>query len=362
MAGKSLEIQIASLQRDLAVAKKDLKASYLKQGIYQAMVAELQEYIVPVDPLPSAVRVQDNRKIKESLVMHVSDAHADEVVEAEKVGNLENYNFDVALCRAETYVDTVIDFTQSSLQNYQFDDLWFLSYGDMTSGTIHDAESRSAYRNQIRNCLAIARMQSLMLRDLSSVFRNIRVVCLSGNHGRRTIRKDYEGAQSNWDYLIAEMTRIYCSRSKNIDFQIPNSWSTVVNINGWNFHVTHGDDIKSWNSIPYYGIERATRRLTALHHSCDIKVHYYVLGHHHTCSSLADLRGETFINGAWAATTPYSFNSFAGFREPMQLLHGVHADYGVSWRLPVKLKNDKREKEGPTRYIGARLENEEFDL
>ena len=56
------------------------------------------------------------------------------------------------------------------------------------------------------------------------------------------------------------------------------------------------------------------------------------------------------INGGWLATDPYSYEAFSGYREPMQLLHGVHEKYGISWRLPIKLKNVEREKKGPKRY------------
>lgn len=351
------EAQIATLSQELAQAKKQLKQQHLKHGLYRAICEEMETLITPLDPPPLS-RIKKGGTIVEHLVMHVSDAHADERVTPGKVGGFEKYDFPTALCRAEQYVDTVINFTQDTLVNYNFDTLWFLSYGDMTSGEIHGAASRSEYQNMFKNCFAIGQMQACMIRDLSSRFKRIKVVCVSGNHGRRSIKKDYEGAHDNWDYLIAEVTRMHCRDLLNVEFAIPDAWTVLLDINGWYFHVAHGDDIKSWNSIPFYGIERATRRLTALHHTHDVKAHYYVLGHHHTCSSLADLKGETFINGAWPATSPYSFNAFAGYREPMQLLHGVHASRGVSWRMPVKLKNPEREAKGPTRYACCLREDE----
>jgi hypothetical protein len=201
-----------------------------------------------------------------------------------------------------------------------------------------------------RNSLAIGQMQALMIRELSKHFPDVRVYCVSGNHGRRSHSKDYDGAHDNFDYLISEIARLHCKQFKNVRFVIPDSYSINIDINGFGFGVEHGDEILSWNSIPFYGIERKTRRLTALNSSFGKQIHYYVFGHFHTCSSMADLRGETFINGAFPATNSYSHNRFSGYRDPMQLIHGVHAKNGVSWRLPVKLKDVDSEKEGSKRY------------
>ena len=88
--------------------------------------------------------------------------------------------------------------------------LWVLAYGDYTSGEIHRACERSYYRNQFKNCLAIGQLHALMYRDLAAHFEQVHVLYLAGNHGRRTPKKDYLGANDNWDYLVAEIARLHC--------------------------------------------------------------------------------------------------------------------------------------------------------
>jgi len=321
----------------------------LKHGIFRAIVEEMETLVTPIEA-PPIKRYKTGGTVKEHLVMHVSDGHCDSVVDPEKVGGIETYNLKVALCRAERYVDKVIEWSQQTLANHQFDTLWFLSYGDMTNGEIHGAAARSEYQNQFKSCLAIGQMQALMLRDLAPYFRQIKFIGLSGNHGRRTPKKDYHGAQDNWDYLINRTTQLYSRDLKNIEFQIPNAWSINVEINGHGFNIFHGDDIPSSFSIPWYGLERKTRRLVALNHSLGKPAKYFVCGHFHAATTNADLKGETLTNGAWLGTDPYSYESRSGYREPIQLLHGVHEKYGVSWRMPVKLKDDEAEARGPQRY------------
>jgi len=348
----ALEGQLANAMAEKSRLSRSLKAATLNKGLLQAIVDELEAIVLPLDPLPEA---QDFRKsegdiVEEHLVMHQSDEHADEIVEPHTVGGIEHFDFPVALCRAEQYVDTVLDFTQNKLSNYRFPVLHLLQYGDSTSGEIHSAVDRSYYKNMFRNCLAVGQMKALMVRDLAPYFKQIKVLCLSGNHGRRTLKKEFTGARNNWDYLISEITKMHCSHLKNVEFAIPDAFSVNYEVNGWWFNIQHGDNIPSWNGIPWYGIERKTRRMVALQNSLGQKISYFVLGHFHSCSSMADLKGEVLINGAWPATSAYSYESFSGYREPMQLLHGVSAKYGISWRLPVKLKNEEKEKIGPSRY------------
>jgi len=289
--------------------------------------------------------------IQEHLVMHVSDMHADQIVTPEECGGLEEFNFPIACARAETYVDTVLDWTQQTLNpKFDFSDLWFLSYGDQTSGEIHGHCDRSYFRNMFRNCLAIGQLQALMLRDLAPHFKNVHVVCISGNHGRRSLKKDYNKPTDNWDTLIAEICRLHCRELGNVDFLIPNAYSVNLDINGSGFNIAHGDDVRSNGGVPWYGFVRRQKGLAALNSAYGATpLRYFIVGHHHTLSSLSDLNGELIINGAWLATDSYSFNSFSGYREPVQLLHGVHKKHGISWKLGVKLKSDN-EKSGPKRY------------
>ena len=55
------------------------------------------------------------------------------------------------------------------------------------------------------------------------------------------------------------------------------------------------------------------------------------------------------INGAGVASDAFSFNALGGWTEPSQLIHGVNQEYGIAWRLPVKLRCPYEHK-GPKRY------------
>ena len=346
-----LESEIVHLSEELRHERAKVKAGAKSRGLFKAIIQEMDKRIVPLKPAPRVVKIPSAGKITEHVVMHLSDMHADQIVVPDECGGLEQYNFPIACARAERYVDTVIDWTQNTLKNFHFPVLTILSYGDHTSGEIHGHVQRSYYRNQFKNSLAVGQLQAMMIRDLAPHFAEINVICVAGNHGRRTAKKDHHGAHDNWDYLIAETAKLYCRDLDNVTFTIPNAWSINVIINDVGFNVSHGDDVRGWNGIPFYGMVRKQKGLIALGAvRGGQRIRYYVMGHHHVSASLADIDGELMVNGAWVGTDAYAYNEFAGYREPCQWLHGVNPEYGITWRMDVKLKRQD-EHRGPSRYL-----------
>lgn len=347
-----LESEIIHLQDELAREKKRVKANAKIAGLFKAIANEMDGRIKPLAPLPPVWKpASKDTRIIEHCVMHVSDGHHDAVIRPEECDGLEDHNFLVSCARAERYVDRVLDWTQRTLApRFHFPVLWVLAYGDFSSGEIHGAAERSYYRNQFKNCLAIGQLHGLMCRDLAAHFEQVNVLYLAGNHGRRTPKKDYGGAHNNWDYLVAETARLNCRDLKNVSFLIPNAWSANVEINGIGFNVSHGDDVRSNLSIPWYGMTRRQRGLIALGAvRGGLRPRYFCVGHHHTASTLSDIDGELLVNGAWVATDAFAYNALTGYREPAQWFHGVNPKFGITWRLNVKLKTPE-ERRGPQRY------------
>jgi transposase len=350
-----LESEIVHLTDERNNARRQVKATAKTHGLFRAIADEMELHVKPMTSLPSLPLVQQgskpNKVIEEHLVIHLSDMHADQIVRPIECGGLEEYNFPIAVARGEHYIDTILKWSQSTLAgNFVFPSATVLAYGDFTSGEIHGHTERSYFRNQFKNSLAIGQLQALMFRDLAPYFKILNVVYVSGNHGRRSIKKDYGGPQDNWDFLVAQAAQLYCQDISNIHFVIPEAFSINLDINGVGFAIAHGDDCRSTLGVPFYGLERRQQRIMALNGVQNgTRIRYYVIGHFHRPSSLAALDGEVLINGAWLATDSYAYNSLAAFTEPMQLIHGVHPKHGISWRLPVKLKFEG-EKKGPKRY------------
>lgn len=347
-----LQAENEHLREERNQYKRQLKSAAKTQGLFHAIVEEMDDRIKPMKALPSARSVKTSRDtIEEHLVMHISDGHHDQVVTPADTGGLETYDFPISMCRGERYVDTVIKWTQQTLHpNYNFKSLTVLAYGDHTSGEIHGHTSRSYFRNAFKNAFAIGQLHALMYRDLAPYFPVVNVAYVPGNHGRRSNKKDFHGAHDNWDYMIAKVAEMHLRDVSNVNFIIPNSFSANIDIDGIGFHIFHGDDVRSSLGIPWYGLEKRKHRLMALNtlqHGTPIR--YFCCGHFHRPGFTSEVNGEMIINGAWPASDAYSYNSLAGFTEPTQIIHGVNRKYGITWRLPVRLRCDY-ERTGPRRY------------
>ena len=346
-----LEADVVHLTEERNREKAKFKASAKTAGLFKAIVKEMEKRVAPMPIFPALFKPRPKAQIVEHVVMHLSDGHHDQVIRPEECGGLEEYNFPISCARAERFVDTVVEWTQDTLApKFYFPVLTVLAYGDHTSGEIHNHTERSYYRNIFRNSYAIGQLHALMLRELAAYFEAVNVVYVPGNHGRRTPKKDHHGAHDNWDYMVAEVARLLCRGHENINFLIPDAFSVNIDINGVGFNVSHGDDVRGNMGIPFYGMVRRQKGLIALGAAQGgPRVRYFVMGHHHVAASLSDIDGEMIVNGAWPGTDAYAFNSFAGYREPTQWLHGVNPKHGVTWRMAVKLKHEA-EKRGPKRY------------
>ena len=153
---QELEADVVHLTEERNRARQRAKASAKLEGLFKSMSGVLTEKIIPIKPLPPA-REKPRKKslIEEHAVLHLSDAHSDQVVRPEECGGLETYDFPISCCRAERLVDSTLQWTQQTLAgSHYFPVLNVLAYGDFTSGEIHGAAQRSYFRKMMRNCLA----------------------------------------------------------------------------------------------------------------------------------------------------------------------------------------------------------------
>jgi UDP-2,3-diacylglucosamine pyrophosphatase LpxH len=349
-----LESDVVHLREERNFARQQMKAASKTRGLLEAMTGEMNRVVKPFTSLPRARQPFAKAKaggVVEHLVLHISDGHHDQIVRPEECGGLEQYDFPISVRRGENLIDTVLKWTQQTLApQFKFPELTVLAYGDHTSGEIHGAVNRSYFKNQFKNSLAIGQFHSLMYRDLAPYFDTVNVVYVPGNHGRRSNKKNHHGAQDNWDYLVAKTAEMYCRDLKNVHFTIPNSFSINLDIMGIGFCIFHGDDVRSNMGIPWYGLERRQRRYAALGRVMSgPSIRYFCCGHFHRPGNVSEVDGELLMNGPWVATDAYAFNALSAYSVPTQMLHGVNEKYGITWRLPIKLKTDD-ELAGPQRY------------
>ena len=177
-------------------------------------------------------------------------------------------------------------------------------------------------------------MQKLILPFLD-FFPTVRMYAVWGNHGRLAQKKGQKHPRSNGDYLLyhfirqrlleVERFKCYISQSPILGFSVPEAPD---------YHVlmTHGERVKRYMSIPYYGLERWTRNMIS---ATGVFWHYVIMGHHHRHAEIDASHGEMLINGAWVGPTDFALDVLQDTAPGKQLLFGMHPEHGITWRYPV---------------------------
>lgn len=325
--------------RDLAVEREQLQAVAGERSFRAFVEALVRDAVPKVDPPP---RFREPKRtgesVEEALLLLLSDWHAYEVVKPERVYHLNEFNADVLGRRVWRVVHGARSIVEKMrVGGWRFPRLVVACNGDFISGTIHDVEKHSDAPNVIQAAIGCGYLLAQALRELAALFPLVEVFGTSGNHGRlpdhrRVSQKD---PSRNWDYLIYAVARQALADVPQVKFYLPDSYSAVYELQGWRFAQNHGHDIKSWQSIPFYGISRAVTGLQSLLTAHGTPINYFLYSHFHNPGSIAAPGGEYFVNGSLIGGTEFSVNGLGRADRPCQWLLGVHKDHGVTHRWPV---------------------------
>lgn len=325
--------------------ERDLLKAVAGERSFRAFLEELVRETAQAFPAPPPYSSLKGRAastkagvIDETMLLQLSDFHAPEIVDGERTRGFNEYNSKVAMQRARRVVDTHLSIkARLERGGWRFRKLVVGANGDFVSGTIHEVERHTDAKNIVQAVYGTGLLLGMMIRDLAAQYEEVEVFCTSGNHGRLPDAKRVQQKDStrSWDTMVYLYAKEHLRALPNVKFYIPNSYSVAFNVEGWNFIQTHGHDIRSWNQIPFYGIDRMVRNINALEASRGNIVHYWLMGHFHSASSLPMNVGEVFINGSLVGATEYSVQGLGKADQPKQWMMGVHREHGVSHRWPL---------------------------
>ena len=320
----------------------------------------LYQYVQEFEP-PRVQKLseKDSNKFDETIVIALSDTHFGEVVDPNKISGINKYNIKIAAARLEYYVERIVRIVKlhRNFSNINHAVVWL--GGDIVSGNIHEELIESNDLSALKQVALAGYLIAQFLAELSTVFKNITVVTTVGNHGRLSKKKKYKyHSVENLDYLVYQIAGFALTKYENIEFYIDESLFKFVDIEGWRFVFSHGDETKSWMNIPFYGLRRdytAKQSINILVQnegnltSPVQPVNYKVVGHFHVAGEIPDNFGSIIMNGSLKGMDEYSFgNGWVTF--PMQKIFGVHKDHGKTWSYDIRLSDDLINRDYPERY------------
>lgn len=329
----------ASRRREVLLEQRALKDVAGERSFRAYLEAILRDTIQPwpAPDLSPAPLIEG--ATAETIVQKFSDWHAYEIVSAARTRGFNAYDAATMGRRVKQVVEAhrSIKARMERGGGWHFRKLILGLNGDFMSGTIHEVERHSDAPNVVMAAYGTGLVLAQAIRDLAQDYAEVECFCSSGNHGRLpdARRMQQKDPTRSWDTLIYLFAREHLRQWGHVKWFIPDSYSVAFEVEGWRFLQTHGHDVKSWNSIPFYGINRMLANLNALEASRGTPIHYALLGHFHSSSSMDAACAEYFINGSLIGGTEFSVQGLGKADNPKQVMLGVHPEHGVTHRWPL---------------------------
>ena len=318
------------LRRDLD-KQRNLTAAFVENCL-----AEIAKLAVRPLPTPRHHRAQEN------LVFHAlrSDAQVGERINPRSVQGLSVYNAEVYAERVRRWTEKVCIFRGQDRASLGLNKLVIEHLGDQVEGeSIYPGQPFYLDLHLTEQIFYSVEIEASAILALAAEFPEVEIYAVSGNHGRAGKKGDHSGI--NFDYIFYRALKSALSRQPNVRMYIAESPSMLVRHGDFNFLLAHGDAAKSWNGIPYYGIDRQFRRM---HDLFGVRVDVELIGHHHQHANLSD---RVLVNGCLPGGSDLSINRMGVSSVPSQKIfyfdehHGINRESNLYLAEPVTLAPDE---------------------
>lgn len=270
----------------------------------------------------------------------LSDWHLGEVVRKEETGGLCEFNMEIAQKRIEKLLESqkeiILIHTRGGIPIKKCV-VWLL--GDIITGeTIYKGQKNFIEFGIAEQIVNAKQTLGEFLLNLLTLYSNVKVVAVMGNHGRVGVRGEATVIWNNYDWVVYNWTKDLLSNYAQIEWNISQAWFIIEEIEGWRFIGQHGEDIRQWLRTPWYGIERDIAEMTEILSDIEEKPPYYWLyAHFHVAEQAETPRGERIINGSLVGGNLFSVKKLRKVSRPSQSFFGVSRKQGITWRYNIYL-------------------------
>lgn len=282
------------------------------------------------------IQVHNDSRSYDAILMF-SDLQIGQYTRADETGGLVEYSTEIFYERMENLERQLIRRITELRKAYTIRTLHVAGLGDIVENeTIFEGQKSQIDANVMDQFLNGGRViADFLYRLAEQLFVEIFFTGVAGNHGRIG-SKGEANLFTNWDFLLYEFLKARLSNQSRIHIDVPRSWWTIKRIRNSRFLMTHGDNVKAWNSIPYYGFDRADARQTMLMQSKGLQYDYWLTAHHHNPASIDRPFGERIINGAFPGGSVFSTHQLNTASQPAQTLLFV-GDKRVEWQEKLRI-------------------------
>jgi len=362
------QVKLQRLRNQIQYWRSQYQESIDRMAKIESFRDEISKVVSALPPVKvKKIREDTKSKGEEIAVALFSDLHGGERIDPEATDFMGYYNIDIAARRLEIWAERVLDVISLHRKNYSIKELHILDLGDKVSGLIHEELEMTADIPPEEQFVVVGYLIAQIYLMLAREFEEIHIHSIGGNHARTRKKKSFKQPWVNFDYFAAQLTSLFCERQDNLHFHSYKSNKKIIEIGNKVGVIQHGDGIRSYQGIPFYGIIRSAKRQLAKQNSFrDMKkrmanfeeealeglkdvntgdIDFLAMGHFHQLGILERAWGPIVINGCFPGPSEYSLEKDIVSR-PGQWLLGFHRN-GISWRYPLFLDNEKESPFNP---------------
>lgn len=306
--------------------KKVIKTQTLME-ILGNKLCEAAEKLKPISAPPKLKK--HNKREPEECFIVLSDIQIGEIVNKIKTGGLGSYDKTVFLDRMGNFkngINSILDIFQNVIPIHRVN---VLILGDIIEGkTIFKGQQGKVDTDVAFQIMNGVDEISIFLSWLATRVSEVHAYCVAGNHGRIGQKGELEPVHDNLEYVLYHWMKDRLSCHKNISINISDTWWMCIERMGHRFYITHGDDIKSWMNIPFYGAQRSAGRVQRL-----VRHDWFIVGHHHTQAQFDNV----LMNGSWVGGSEFSLKAMQVGGLPTQLMFMLHPKKGITCKYDIQL-------------------------
>lgn len=335
--GKDMQIRARHLvaQNNQLFSKLDLERDKSRVFVENCLAAIEKLDIKPV-PVPKPETVKDNLEFKAIR----SDAHVGEKTDETHVQMLARYNVDLYKKRLARWLEKIILFREQDKNSLGLNKLTAFFLGDQVGGeAIYQGQQFYLDLALVDQLFTSVEEESNVFLTLASVFPEIEIFCVPGNHGRPG-QKGANHYRTNFDYIFYRSLKSALRHQPNVKVYVSESPMMLIQEGEYKVIMNHGDNVKSWAGIPFYGLERQFQRLHSLFGTV---VDIELVAHHHQPLNICD---RIIMNGSFPGGSDMSINVMSLSNIPSQKIFYFHHYYGINRESnlhlarPTKLEPD----------------------
>ena len=182
-----LDKKLATYKSEVAYYKKLYQSVISSDAKTDLIIEAIQTYAPTFDAVPVTPPPDKGKSAEPQVMVAVlTDTHVGEQVFAPQLMSMNSYDYDIFNRRLSGWAMQVLNLATYRRNICPINELVVPMLGDMISGDIHEELSRTNLDNCMMQMMHTANSISQALMFLAPHFKEIRVPCVVGNHGRMT--------------------------------------------------------------------------------------------------------------------------------------------------------------------------------